>query len=101
MEILDYHKLKIFKTVADTGSFSKAAQLLFLSQPTVTLQIKKIENYLGVTLFRRDKKNVVLTEEGKILYEYATKIMVFIFHEMMNGLIQFIDDKVGSMIRLS
>ncbi|WP_457640627.1 LysR substrate-binding domain-containing protein [Persephonella sp.] len=75
MEILDYHKLKIFKTVADTGSFSKAAQLLFLSQPTVTLQIKKIENYLGVTLFRRDKKNVVLTEEGKILYEYATKII--------------------------
>ncbi len=43
MEVLDYHKLKIFKTVADTKSFSKAAELLFLSQPTVTLQIKKIE----------------------------------------------------------
>jgi len=41
MEVLDYHKLKIFKTVADTGSFSKTAELLFLSQPTVTLQIKK------------------------------------------------------------
>ncbi len=75
MEVLDYHKLKIFKTVADTGSFSKAAQLLFLSQPTVTLQIKKIENYLGVTLFKRDKKNVSLTEEGKILYEYASRII--------------------------
>ncbi|SNZ06567.1 DNA-binding transcriptional regulator, LysR family [Persephonella hydrogeniphila] len=75
MEVLDYHKLKIFKTVADTRSFSKAAELLFLSQPTVTLQIKKIENYLGITLFRRDKKGVILTEEGKILYEYASKIL--------------------------
>ncbi|MBK3333321.1 LysR family transcriptional regulator [Persephonella atlantica] len=75
MEVLDYHKLKIFKTVADTKSFSKAAELLFLSQPTVTLQIKKIENYLGITLFKRDKKGVFLTEEGKIFYEYASKIL--------------------------
>ncbi len=75
MEILDYHKLKIFKTVADTGSFSKAAELLFLSQPTVTLQIKKIENYLGVVLFKRDKKKVTLTEAGEVLYKYASKII--------------------------
>ncbi|WP_457639540.1 LysR substrate-binding domain-containing protein [Persephonella sp.] len=75
MEVLDYHKLKIFKTVADTRSFSKAAELLFLSQPTVTLQIKKIENYLGITLFKRDKKGVILTPEGKTLYEYASKIL--------------------------
>ncbi len=75
MEILDYHKLKIFKTVADTGSFSKAAELLFLSQPTVTLQIKKIENYLGVVLFKRDKKKVTLTEAGEVLYRYASKII--------------------------
>ncbi len=75
MEVLDYHKLKIFKTVADTGSFSKAAELLFLSQPTVTLQIKKIENYLGVVLFKREKKKVSLTEEGKLLYKYASQIL--------------------------
>jgi len=75
MEVLDYHKLKIFKTVADTRSFSKAAELLFLSQPTVTLQVKKIENYLGITLFKREKRGVVLTEEGKLLYRYASKIL--------------------------
>ncbi len=75
MEVLDYHKLKIFKTVADLKSFSKAAQVLFLSQPTVTLQIKKIENYLGITLFNRKKTNLELTEEGKILYDYASKII--------------------------
>ncbi|NPA13441.1 MAG: LysR family transcriptional regulator [Aquificae bacterium] len=75
MEILDYHRLKIFKTVADTKSFSKAAELLFLSQPTITLQIKKIENYLGITLFRRDKKGVFLTPEGEIFYRYASRIL--------------------------
>ncbi len=75
MEVLDYHRLKIFKTVADVKSFSKAAELLFLAQPTVTLQIKKLENYLGVTLFYRKKNEVELTEEGKILYKYAEKIL--------------------------
>ena len=75
MEVLDYHRLKIFKTVADVKSFSKAAELLFLAQPTVTLQVKKLENYLGVTLFHRKKNEVELTEEGKVLYRYAEKIL--------------------------
>jgi len=75
LEVLDYHKLKIFKTVADLESFSKAATVLFLSQPTITLQIKKIENYLGTTLFIREKNKVKLTPEGEILYKYAQKIL--------------------------
>ncbi|MCX7759866.1 MAG: LysR family transcriptional regulator [Hydrogenothermaceae bacterium] len=75
MEILDYHRLKIFKTVADVRSISKAAQMLFISQPTVTLQIKKLENYLGVTLFKRSKNSIELTEEGKLLYKHAQNIL--------------------------
>jgi DNA-binding transcriptional LysR family regulator len=75
MEVLDYHKLRIFKAVTDLKSFSKAAQMLFLSKPTVTLQIRKIENYLGMTLFRRHKSNLELTEEGKVLYQFASKII--------------------------
>lgn len=75
MEILDYHKLKIFKTVADLKSISKAAQMLFMSQPTITLQIKKIENYLGLTLFNRKKNNLELTRQGERLYEYAERIL--------------------------
>jgi len=75
MEILDYHKLKIFKVVADVKSFSKASELLFLTQPTITQQIKKIENYLGITLFKRDKKGVYLTREGKEFYKYVEKIL--------------------------
>lgn len=75
MEVLDYHKLRIFKTVADLKSISKAAQMLFMSQPTVTLQIKKLENYLGTTLFTRKKNNLELTPQGKRLYDYAERIL--------------------------
>lgn len=75
MEVLDYHKLRIFKTVADLKSISKAAQMLFMSQPTVTLQIKKLENYLGTTLFTRKKNNLELTPQGKRLYEHAERIL--------------------------
>ncbi len=75
MEVLDYHKLKIFKTVADVKSFSKAADLLFLTQPTVTQQIKKIENYLGLTLFIRKKDGVFLTKEGMLFYQQVKKIL--------------------------
>ncbi len=75
MEVLDYHKLKIFKTVVDLGSFSKAAEVLFLTQPTVTLQVKKLENYLGVTLLKRDKSGIKLTPEGELLYKHASKII--------------------------
>ena len=75
MEILDYHKLKIFKVVADLKSFSKASELLFLTQPTITQQIKKIENYLGITLFKREKNGVYLTREGKEFYKYVERIL--------------------------
>ncbi len=75
MEVVDYNKLKIFKTVADLKSFSKAAEMLFLTQPTVTLQIKKLENYLNVTLFERTKDGVKLTKAGEVLYKHASKIL--------------------------
>jgi DNA-binding transcriptional LysR family regulator len=75
MEILDYHKLKIFKVVADVKSFSKAGELLFLSQPTITHQIKKLENYLGVILFERSKNGIKLTPAGELFYKHVSKIL--------------------------
>ncbi len=75
MEVVDYNRLKIFKTVADLKNFSKAAEVLFLTQPTITLQIKKLENYLNVTLFERTKEGIKLTKAGEVLYKHATKIL--------------------------
>lgn len=70
---LDLYRL--FYIVAKEGSISKAANILFISQPAITLQIKKLESELGVSLFTRTKHGVVLTEEGNILFEYIKVAM--------------------------
>lgn len=62
--------LKIFKTVAFYGNISKAAKKLCVTQPSVTKSIKKLENQLNIILFVREKKGMVLTDDGKRLYRY-------------------------------
>ncbi|WP_227763154.1 selenium metabolism-associated LysR family transcriptional regulator [Zhaonella formicivorans] len=61
----------VFKTVADKKSFSQAAKHLHLSQPAISLQIQSLEEFYGTKLFDRTNKRVVLTEAGRILYEYV------------------------------
>ena len=64
---------KIFYTVAICGSISKAAEVLFISQPAITFQIKKLEEELSVSLFTRTKHGVILTDEGNVLFEHIKK----------------------------
>lgn len=64
---------RIFYEVAKIGSISAATNVLFISQPAITFQIKKLEDKLGIDLFTRTKHGVVLTDEGKILFEYVEK----------------------------
>jgi DNA-binding transcriptional LysR family regulator len=65
--------LKIFSTIIEERSFSKAAEKLFITQPAVSLQVNSLENFFGIRLIHR-KKGIRLTEGGKVLYEYAKKI---------------------------
>lgn len=74
MAQLENFRLKVFRTVAEQLSFRKAAELLFLTQPAVTLQIKALEEDLGVRLFDRAAGRVTLTKQGGILLRYAQKI---------------------------
>jgi LysR family hydrogen peroxide-inducible transcriptional activator len=60
-----------FIKLADLKHFGRAADACFVSQPTLSMQIKKLEDELGVTLFERQKKQVILTEAGKELLPYA------------------------------
>lgn len=70
MDILDnLAKYKIFLSVAECESISKAAIQLYISQPAVSITIKKPEESLNTTLFIRKPKGVTLTENGKILYD--------------------------------
>lgn len=72
--MLDTHRLKIFLTVSDLKSFSKAAKELYLTQPTISQHITALEDFLEIKLLDRTGKGVLLTREGKILYKYAKQI---------------------------
>jgi len=75
MAQLENFRLKVFRTVAEQLNFRKAAERLFVSQPAVTLQIKALEDDLGIRLFDRSAGGrVSLTRKGKILFVYARKI---------------------------
>ncbi len=69
----NYEAYKIFYYVAVNKSISIAANILHISQPAVSYQIKTLEESLGITLFVRTKKGVTLTDEGKIFFSYIEK----------------------------
>lgn len=71
---MDEHKIKVFCTVAETKSFSKASTILRLTQPAVSLQIQALEENCGTKLFDRSRSTIVLTKAGKILYKYGKEI---------------------------
>ncbi len=72
---MNLHQLRVFCTVAGEGSFSAAAEKLFMTQPAVTLQIKNLEEYYEVKFFERTGKKVLLTEEGKVLLTIAGQML--------------------------
>jgi LysR family transcriptional regulator, hydrogen peroxide-inducible genes activator len=67
--------LKYLVALADTGHFGKAAERSFVSQPTLSAQLKKLEEYLGVKLVERQPKNVQLTEVGKQIVVRARRML--------------------------
>jgi DNA-binding transcriptional LysR family regulator len=78
MAQLENFRLKVFRSVAGQLSFRKAAEQLFLSQPAVTLQIKALEEDLGVRLFDRSGGKVALTVQGAILLRHAQRIAAIV-----------------------
>lgn len=75
--------LKIFVTVVEQKHFSRAAELLNLSQPGVSMHIRNLENEFGTTLIQRSPKHVQVTESGNILYIY-TQSKCSLFMKMPN-----------------
>ncbi|WP_019911145.1 LysR family transcriptional regulator [Paenibacillus sp. HW567] len=67
--------LRVFVTVVEQSHFSKAGELLNLSQPGVSLHIRNLENELGTKLLHRSPKQVRMTEAGTILYRHAKQIL--------------------------
>src|SRR5271170_4344920 len=67
--------LKYLVALADTGHFGRAAERTFVSQPTLSAQLKKLEEYLGVKLVERHPKNVQLTDVGKQIVARARRML--------------------------
>ena len=74
MKTLNYHHLQYFWVVAREGSIVKAAEELRVSQPTISLQLKELEQGLDRKLFDRAGRGLTLTEAGKVVYSYAQEI---------------------------
>lgn len=73
---MDIRELEYFQMVAKVGSFTRAADKLCVSQPSITVAIKKLEEELGVILLDRNKKLVTLTKEGEIFLKRVDKILM-------------------------
>jgi DNA-binding transcriptional LysR family regulator len=72
---MEDHKLRVFCAVADTKSFSKASELIHLTQPAVSLQVQAMEELYETRLFDRSGNTINLTPAGEILYRRAKEIL--------------------------
>ena len=74
MDWLNYHHLLYFRTVAKEGGITPAANVLRLSHPAISSQVRKLEEALGEELFDRSGRRLELTEMGRLVYRYADEI---------------------------
>jgi len=72
---MDWDKLKIFHTVAEASSFTKASTILNLSQSAISRQIQSLENELKIKLFERHARGLVLTDNGEYLFKTAHEVI--------------------------
>src|SRR6267378_1492308 len=72
---MELSQLEVFVAVAREGRFSRAAEKLFRTQSAVSQTIRKLEDELGEPLFDRSSREGILTDAGKVLYEYAEKLL--------------------------
>lgn len=71
---LNYHHLRYFLAVAAEGGIKAASDALSVSAPTLSAQVKQLEEFLGRPLFARERKRMVLTETGKVVLHYAERV---------------------------
>jgi DNA-binding transcriptional LysR family regulator len=94
---MDFRRLEVFTKVFQEKSFSKAGQLLYLSQPTVSEHIRLLEEDLGLILFDRLGKEILPTKAGQFLFHYANQLMN-LREDSLRAMEQFRDKGVGELL---
>lgn len=87
---MNINHLRLFYAVAKAQSFSKAAEDIFVSQPSISVQVKNLEQELGVKLYRQVGRKIVLTDIGITVYQYAKKVF-----QLVDELDVYIQDYKG------
>ena len=95
---MNLRDLKYIIAVAETKHFGKAARLCFVSQPTLSGQIKKLENHLGVAIFERTNRSVETTDVGEGVLRHARSILEQI--DAMEQLAQAFTDPLAGPLRV-
>jgi len=68
-------QLRIIKAIASENSFTRAAEILYISQPSLSKQVKVLENRLGILLINRESNKISLTEGGKLFLQYSERVL--------------------------
>lgn len=85
---MDIKQLLYFKTIVEQGTISKAAEVLHMAQPPLSMQLKQLEEELGTQLLKRGHRKVELTNEGKLLYKRSLQMIdlhELIYHEIKDS----------------
>ena len=94
---MELHSLKVFQTVATEKSFSRAAEKLLRTQPAVSLAVQRLEAELGERLIDRSGKELLLTDAGKIVFDFSRRFENLEL-EMANSLAEMRDNSAGVLI---
>ena len=89
-------QLRILKAVATEKNFTKAAEVLYLSQPSLSKQIKILENNLDIILINRESNKISLTENGQVFLQYSERILA-LCEESCRALIDLKNGDRGSL----
>jgi len=96
MQLLDLDVLRTFVAIAETGSFTLAANSVFRTPSAVSMQIKRLEELLGVSVFARDARSVSLTQDGQMLLGYARRLLAL----NREAVAKFIVPDISGVVRL-
>ena len=96
MPLLDLDVLRTFVAIAETGSFTLAASAVFRTPSAVSMQIKKLEDILGVSVFTRDARSVALTQDGEMLLGYARRLLAL----NREAVAKFVMPDISGVVRL-
>lgn len=96
LPLLELDVLRTFVAIAETGSFTLAANAVFRTPSAVSMQIKKLEETLGVSVLSRDARSVSLTQDGEILMGYARRMLAL----NREAVSKFIVPDIAGVVRL-